>query len=258
MIQTVIEWGVFPILFIGIILFIEAGRRLRNLHPVAEAETGGKGLEVVEGAVFGLMALMIAFTFSGAATRFDWRRQLVTEEANCLGTAYLRIDYLPESYQPSIREKFRQYTDSRLEMYQVLPDVEAAKSAFSRSNELQGEIWKEARAAVQADPDMRSALLFIPALNEMFDIGTTRYMAAQFHTPTVILFLLVVLTWFCALLAGYRLGGEAQRKWIHMVIFAALMSLTIYVIIDYEYPRIGLIHLEQHDEILRAARASMQ
>ncbi len=258
MFRLLIEFGVFPALFLAILLFLEGGRRLRLAKPAREPEHDGKGLEVVEGAVFGLMALMIAFTFSGAASRFDWRRQLVTEEANCIGTAYLRIGLLPEDRQATLRDKFRQYTDSRLEMYRLIPDVDAAKGAFARSIQLQGEIWKDACAAVNATPDTRPALLFIPAVNEMFDIGTTRYMAALSHTPTLIILLLVVLTWFCALLAGFRMAGDASRKWFHSFIFATLMSLTIYVIIDYEFPRVGLIQLGSFDEVLQAARASMQ
>ena len=257
MLELLMQWGIFPVIFGGMLLFLESGRRLRLKKLSIETEAAGKGLEVVEGAVFGLMALMIAFTFSGAATRFDWRRQLVAEEANCIGTAYLRIDYLPEANQALLREKFRQYTDSRIEMYRALPDVEAAKDAFSRSVKLQGEIWKLAREAVNASADLKAAILFVPAVNEMFDIGTTRYLAAQSHTPSLIIVLLVVLTWFCSLLAGYRLTAEAKRKWVHMFIFAALMSLTIYVIIDYEFPRAGLISLESFDQALLDVRAGM-
>src|SRR6185436_2599128 len=112
-----------------------------------DSEGARQGFGVVDGAVFGLLGLLIAFTFSGAAARFDERRQLIIEEANDIGTAYLRIDLLPESAQSRLRELFRQYLDSRLETYRKLPDLEAAKAELARSIKLQNEIWTAAIAA---------------------------------------------------------------------------------------------------------------
>ena len=85
------------------------------------------GLGAVDGAVFALLGLMIAFTFSGAASRLEVRRQLIVQEANAIGTAYLRLDLLPPGAQPGLREDFRQYVDARLAVYSKLPDIEAAK-----------------------------------------------------------------------------------------------------------------------------------
>ena len=81
------------------------------------------GAGVVDGAVFGLLGLLVAFTFSGAATRFDARRQLVVEEANAIGAAYLRLDVLPAAAQPALRARFREYLDSRLAAYRAVPDM---------------------------------------------------------------------------------------------------------------------------------------
>ena len=97
--------------------------------------------------MFALLGLLIAFTFSGAAVRFDQRRSLIVQETNDIGTAYLRLDLLPPSAQPALRDLFRRYLDSRLEVYRRLPDIEAARAELARSNELQGEIWSRAVAA---------------------------------------------------------------------------------------------------------------
>jgi hypothetical protein len=98
-------------LFLGMLLFLEIGRRIGvkrlNRHP----EGLVKGASAAEGAVFGLLGLLIAFTFSGAASRFEERRHLITEEANAVGTAYLRINLLPSDAQPEVRELFRHYLD---------------------------------------------------------------------------------------------------------------------------------------------------
>src|SRR6266513_2257041 len=93
-------------------------------------------LILLEVAVFALLGLLLAFTFSGAASRFDTRRQLIVEETNDIGTAYLRLDLLPVDAQPGLCENFRGYVDARLEVYRKLPDIAAAKEEMVKANRL--------------------------------------------------------------------------------------------------------------------------
>jgi len=162
--------------------------------------------------VFALMGLLIAFTFSGAATRFDARRQLVVEEANAIGTAWLRIDLLPPTGQTELRDSFRRYLDTRLAVYQKLPDLKAAYAELDKATALQGEIWTRAVAAGQQSPSPLTAQL-IPVLNQMFDIATTRTMAAQIHSPAIIFIMLGALALMSSLLAGYAMAGGKSRSW---------------------------------------------
>jgi hypothetical protein len=100
---------------------------MRRLARDPEGALAGVG--IVEGAVFGLLALLVAFAFSGSAARFDTRRQLIVEETNAIGTAYLRLDLLPTAAQPSLRAHFRQYVAARLDVYRQLSDRAAATEA---------------------------------------------------------------------------------------------------------------------------------
>jgi hypothetical protein len=127
-------------LFVGMLLLLETGRRLGLQWLAQEAEAARAGFGVVEGAVFALMGLLIAFTFSGAASRFDARPQLVVEEVNAIGTAYLRLDLLPASTQPALRDSFRHYMEARLDTYQELPDIVAAQQALANATKLQEQI----------------------------------------------------------------------------------------------------------------------
>ena len=99
-------------LFVGILIFLEVGRRVGGQRLALDPEGARAGTGTVEGAVFALVGLLIAFTFSGAASRFDARRDLIVQETNAIGTAWLRLDLLPASAQPAIRENFRRYVDS--------------------------------------------------------------------------------------------------------------------------------------------------
>ena len=212
----------------------------------------------MEGAVYGLLGLLIAFTFSGAAERFAARRALVVQEANAIGTAYLRIDLLPEDAQPALRGLFRRYVDSRLAAYAHLPDIEAAMAELGRSNALQAEIWKAAQEAAARSPIPPRSHLLLPALNEMIDITTTRLAATRTRPPIIILGMLIALTLLSALVAGYGMAEARRRHWLHPVVYALAMSVTLFVILDLEYPRLGVIRVDAADQLLLDVRAAMK
>ncbi len=242
-------------LFVGMLLFLEAGRRLGRRQGKREPENETPG--AVEGAVFALLGLMIAFTFSGAAARFDYCRQLVTEEANAIGTAYLRLDVLPESAQPPLRDLFRRYLDSRLETYRKLPDVAAAMKEWESSVALQGNIWTVAVTACRESGSSQAAMLLLPAINAMIDISTTRLMSTRIHPPNAVWLMLGTVTLLSALLAGYGMAASSGRRWIYMFTFAAVIAATVFVILNMEYPRLGYIRVDAADQVLLDLRRSM-
>ncbi len=246
-------------LFVGMLVFLEIGRRVGSRRLANDPEGARAGTGTVEGAVFALLGLLIAFTFSGAASRFDVRRNLVVQETNAIGTAYLRLDLLPTSAQPALRDLFRRYVDSRLETYRKFPDVEAIEAELAHSTQLQGEIWNQVVVAGrQEGAPPPATMLLLPALNDMIDITTTRTMATQTHPPVVIFAMLFGLGLASALLAGYGMAGGRSRNWLHIISFAAVMALAVYVIIDIEYPRLGLIRVDAFDQALAELRASMK
>jgi len=174
-----------PGLFVCVLLFVWLGRWIAGQRTQEETERERVGLVTVETAIYALLGLMIAFTFSGATSRFDARRAQTVQEANAIGTAYLRLSLLPAG-AARLRHKFRAYTEERMAIYRVLPDLEASDTHAARATALQNEIWNDALAALKATPP-EAALLLVPALNDMIDITTTRAIALRSHTPPVIL-----------------------------------------------------------------------
>jgi hypothetical protein len=238
---------------------LELGRRLglRRLATDPKAEISNFG--VVEGAVLGLYGLLIAFTFSGAAARFDVRRQQITEEANAIGTAYLRVDLLPAESQPAVRDLFRKYLDSRLETYRTALSRSEFKTGLARSATVQTEIWVAAVAASRlpgAHPD--AGKLLLPALNEMIDITTTRMMATKIHPPLIIFALLFVMALGCATMAGYAMAVARKRSWLHIGAFVVASVVAAYVVLEIEYPRVGFIRVDDADQVLYDVRESMR
>ena len=241
-----------------IVLMLEVGRRIRRVQQVRHGDEIAKGLGAVEGAVFGLMGLLMAFTFSGAASRFDLRRQQIIDEANNIGTAYLRLDLLEPEPRTVIQEKFRQYVDARLDTYRAIPDSARVNAALTRTAELQQEIWARAVTAAHEVPGPQATMLLMPALNEMFDIAATRVATTRLHPPPIIYAMLFILTLICSFLAGFDMGAEATRSWVHMLGFAVILGVAVYVIVDLEYPRLGLVRLDSFDQLLANVRAQMR
>lgn len=247
------------VLSAGILVLLEIGRRAGARRIAEEGETASKGLSAIEGAIFGLLGLILAFLFSGALTRFDAARHLVVEEANDIGTAWLRIALLPADAQPSMRDLFRRYLDSRIEVYRRvphIPDTEAVRAALAGSTNLQSEIWTLAVSSSR-EAGGPAPVLLLPALNAMFDIATTRTEATRLDPPMIIFAMLGALTLACSLFAGYDMAIRRHLNVLYSIAFAVVLSVTAYVIIDLEYPRLGLIQVSDSDKVLVDLRRSM-
>jgi len=201
--------------------------------------------------------LILAFSFSGGLTRFDARRNLVVKEANDIGTAWLRIDLLPAEAQPPMHDLFRRYLDARLQAYANVSDLKVLHSALARSSELQDQIWDLAVSSSRGAPAGPSQILLLPSLNAMFDTATSQKEAARLHPPAVIFIMLSALILACALFAGYDMGGRPKPNHLHPVAFALVLSVTVYVIIDLEFPRLGMIQMRDSDSVLVQLREKM-
>jgi hypothetical protein len=240
----------------GTICMMEIGRRL-EVRRLARDPVGARvGGGAIDAAVLGLMGLLIAFTFTGAAARLDARRAMIVTEANCISTAWLRLDLLPPAAQPPLREKFRQYVDARLAYFRKIPDLPAMKLESERAASLQRDIWSQSIRACEETASSSTTLLVLQALNEMFDTATARTAGTRMHPPAIVYATLVFLLMVSALLAGSGVGA-GSRAWVHGMAFVFVMTLTIYVILDFEFPRVGFIRIDPFEQFLLEVRQSM-
>lgn len=188
----------------------------------------------------------------------DARRQLIVGEANAIGTAYLRLDVLPASEQPEMRRLFREYVSARLRAYAHIPNMEAFHQGVAQAGQLQQQIWAGAVAASRTDPTQNSARLLLPALNDMIDFATSRTIAIDTHLPVLVFSLLVSVALSSGLVAGYAMAKRRKRSWLHMLLYAACIAITVYTVIDLDYPRSGLIRLSSADKALEQLRDSVR
>jgi hypothetical protein len=245
-------------LLLGMLICLEIGRHRGRKRLAKDPDGVLSGLGIVESAVFGLYGLLLAFTFSGAATRFDARRQLIAEEINDIGAAYLRLDLLPAESQPALREQFRQSVDSRIEVYRKLPDLKAPEAELSKSAKPQMAIWAHDGATRLPGSHNDAAKLLLPALNQVIDITATRTLAARSHPPPIAFALLFLLGLVSSVLAGYSMARGKLRNWVHIAAFIAVTVISVYVILDIEYPRVGFVRLDACDQLLSSYAESMQ
>ena len=160
------------------------------------------------GAMLGLLAFMLAFTFGLAASRFDERRHTILDEANAIGTTYLRGGLLPEPYRTEVRRSLREYVDVRLE------GVQSGKlnQAISRSLELHARMWSQAAAVAELDPRSIVNGLFIQSLNAMIDLHATRVMVGpRSRIPMIIWGVLFFVATVAMAGMGYHEGLAGTR-----------------------------------------------
>jgi hypothetical protein len=152
----------------------------------------------------------------------------------------------------------RRYGRVHVAAYDALPDYAAFHAKLAQAKSMQGEIWSAAVAAVRDLPPP-TAQLVLPPINDLIDITGTREALAEVRTPGAIVTLLIVLALACSFLAGYGLAGaQPTSRRLHMVGFAFVLTGVIYIVLDYDHPRLGLIRVDFADEALEAAVAGMK
>lgn len=229
-----------------------AARRRRRGLPVDRI--GG-----AESVVLAILGLMISFTFSGAANRFEARRGLVGLETNAVTSSWLRLDMLNSEDQPEVRRRFLGYLDARLAVYAAFPDVEAVRASVAKARELQLDLWRSTLASVKRpDSAAGAAVTVLPAMTAMFDAAMLRTVALEAHPPLVIFVLLYTLAACAGVIIGAQVTTQSpDPRLFQQGALALLLGLAIFVILELEYPRGGLVTIQAADHFLIELRDSI-
>lgn len=246
-------WGFFLLTAAVILLAMEGGYRLgvnRRMHRTHEKEAP---VGAMVGATLGLLAFMLGFTFSMAASRFESRRTVLLNEANAVGTAYLRTSFLPESQRMVVRDMLRDYVDVRLEAARTMNIAQAVAD----SEDLHARLWAHAEAAGQQAPNSIMVGLFVEALNEVIDLHSTRLqISVRSRIPLVIWGILYLIAALGMAGMGFQAGlSDTCRSAATIVLVLAFCSVML-LIADLDRPREGMLRVSQ--QILVDLRASMK
>ena len=194
------------------------------------------------GSILALLAFMLAVTMGMASDRFDTRRQLVVTEANAIGTTYLRAGYLPEPVATDARELLREYVPLRL----TTADRSRLDANYTRSVEIQDELWAQAEDLARAAPSSEMLALYIESLNDMIDVHETRVTAIVYaRVPDTVVILLVLGAILTLGIVGYSAGLTRQRSLLTAVVLILVLGAVITLVVDLGRPRDGFLQVNQ-------------
>jgi hypothetical protein len=235
----------FTLVFLGLMLLSgEIGFRLGLRSRARGEEDTQTWIAAMEGAMLGVLALLLGFTMAMAVTRFDARRLLVVDEANAIGTSYLRTQLVPPPDGPEMAGLFREYVDARLEFAHAGNNVRAIQKARDRSARLQAEIWSRGTAFARQDRSALS-LLLLSSLNQTFDLENSNWAAFNAHVPESVLLINALVAVLASSLVGYSFGLGGSRNPFTMCWLALCVTLVLAVIIDLDQPKKGLIRVSE-------------
>jgi len=202
-------------------------------------------ISTVEAAILGVLGLLLGFTMSMAVSRFELRRQLALDEANAIGTSYLRTELLPAPEGPELASLLRQYIDVRVQYGTMGNDLSQLESLRTQAARLQSEFWERAAAYGRKDPNPVKAGLLLESLNQAIDLESARRMAFQNNVPETVIYVNGIVGILAAILVGYSFGLNGRRQILSMFVPALAISLVLAVIVDLDRPRSGFIRETQ-------------
>ena len=234
-------WGLFVAILIVVLLAVELGYRLgkfrRSRHELEKEAPVG----TMVGATLGLLAFILAFTFGLAAARFDTRRQVLLDEANAIGTTYLRAGMLPERGE-QIRGLLREYVGVRLDAVRSGNVAEGIR----QSENIQHQLWTQTESVGQKNPNSILVGLFVQSLNETIDLHAKRVQAGlRSRIPGAIWLGLFAVAGLSLATMGYHAGLSGTRRSLAILAVAVTFSVVIELIADLDRPQEGVLRMSQ-------------
>jgi hypothetical protein len=235
----------FVIFVAALVVASDAGFRLGRKTRARAGEKAKSELGAVEGGILALLGLLLGFTMSMAVARYEARRQLVLEEANAIGTSYLRTRLLPASEGTEIARLLREYVALRLQYAGIRDDLDRLHAIREQTARLQNEFWNRAVSYAGKAPNPLLAGLLVESLNRVIDLESERWMAFQNRVPPTVIYVNGIVAVFAALIVGYAFGFDGRRYLFPTCLLALAIAVVLAVIVDLDLSRKGFIQVSQ-------------
>ena len=237
-------WAVGILMVALCLLARRGGMLLRAKYaPDSAPAEASDANDYIIGAIFGLLAFMLALTFSIAIERFDSRRALVSEEANAIRSLYVTAQILDEPYSGNIRGSLHEYAQTRIAPRGLWSGDHDQK--LGQSRQLRLVLARQVQAAVMPIRDTDLATYLIETTNEMLSVGSRRELLARAHIPTRILDVLMLYTLASATVLGFLVSGTRPGTRHASNILLLLYCIAFLLIIDLDRPRAGTVKVPQ-------------
>jgi hypothetical protein len=232
------------------LLALETGYRLGVRRQSNSDEPERAHASALHGAVLGLLALLLGFTFAMAVSRYEHRKTLMIDQANAIGTAMLRGKLLPSPHAERTTTLFREYIQTRFLYNASVRGSTGIDQAEAAAASVEQQLWEISRTLLSDDPRSQPASLYTQALNQMFDIREQRRFALDDRVPWAVTIMLFVVSIAAMGMVAYSCGLSGRRRALANFTFAALIALVLTIILDIDSPRVGLVKASQ-DSLVR-------
>ncbi len=239
------QWAFTAFIAVVLIGLAEAGYRMGLRLHAAKDEARKSQIGGLQGAVLGLLGLLLGFTFSMAVSRYETRRALVLKEANTIGTTWLRASLLSEAQRAPVKDLLRRYVDVRIELQKQSENSARVAEGLREGADIQSALWKHAETAAAAAPTPITAT-FITTLNEMIDTDSERVTAARNPIPGEVWVLLILVAAAGCLLSAYGAGANGARSAFACLFLPLLITIVIMLVFDLMHTHQGMISVNQH------------
>jgi hypothetical protein len=234
-------WAIYLLTVLLLFLALEGGYRLGGYFQKRWPDQASSDVNTMVGASLAFLGFLLAFIIGMAVSLFNERLHLVIDEANAIGTTYLRAGYVAEPLASESRQLLSEYIDQRL----ALTDPSQFDQALIRSQQIQGELWKRAEILAKDSPTPITSL-YISALNEMIDIHTVRSIIRFYvRIPMTVMTGMYLVAVLSMMLIGVQGSYSGKRNYLALILMVLILSLIILIIIDLDRPSQGLIQVPQ-------------
>lgn len=234
------------ILFLLMLISIWLGYKI----GLKKTKTENKNSEI-SSSLLGLLALILGFTFAMAGSRFENRKDNLIDEANCIGTALLRSDIYPDSLKNEFKKDFQSYINSRRDYYLLDNNEEKLKNSLKQSAIASEKLWSRATFYAKDKDYFIHSNMMLPALNAMFDSASKSNMVLNSKVPETIVYLLLCFSIIISFFIGYNSGLEKKINTKFVTGFCFLVCIVIFITLDLDRPRRGLITLETEIQLMQ-------
>jgi hypothetical protein len=237
-------------LFAGMVIFFILGRYANKIfYPKKDDDKEGPG--PLTGALFALFGFILAFTFSMSGARYDNVRSVFVDESNDIGTAVLRADLYPDSVREAFRKDFKEYLEARIALYSNVADTSLIAQSKQRGATASARLWKRAMDQSRQPNMLIPSNLMVPALNAMFDRGSSREAILNTAVPDLIVYMLFILGLVSSFVAGLVIRSAIRfRDWIVIVCYFIFASFIVYITLDLGRPMRGIIRVHTSEQTI--------
>jgi hypothetical protein len=237
-------------LIVGVLAAHEIGFWLGSLTRSAD-EAFDRQVALVRTSTAALVAFLIGFAFSGAASRFIDRLDIIVKEANALGTAYLRADTIAEPQRGELKAALKEYTADRVRLLSG-KERDQIDPLLAKVSGLHGRMWRSAIKATQDNAPLMAVVL--PPINEVIDLHSMHLAMARRHLPLPIMAMLLGTAAIGVGLLGFGNGRVHRRFSLLDSVYGTALVLALFMTIDMDYPGIGFIRVSNRTvvEVLAA------